>query len=93
MLGFYSYCEMNFCMYFYTPLYIICSYLASAAQVDQITEIRALLSEEQRKFFLSGAEHSNTTRAVLIAGALLLAKYQQEFDVIRLIVKIRNVKR
>ena len=76
MLGFYSYFEMKFCLFFYTPLYLICVYVVSAAQVDKMAEIRTLLSSEHRDFLSDGVVSENMRWAILLSGALLLAKLQ-----------------
>jgi len=85
-MAFLSYCEYKLTLLFYSPIYIICSILMTAAQQDEIKQVSEQVDEDMR-YLIQDLTQITTTRAIFIAASLLSARYLQQLDVSQLIIK------
>ena len=58
----------------------------TAAQQDEIKQVSEQVDEDMR-YLIQDLTQITTTRALFIAGSLLVAKYLQQLDVSQLIIK------
>jgi len=58
----------------------------TAAQQDEIKQVSEQVDEDMR-YLVKDLTQITTTRALFIAGSLLVAKYLQQLDVSQLIIK------
>lgn len=58
----------------------------TAAQQDEIKQVSEQVDEDMR-YLVQDLTQITTTRALFIAGSLLVAKYLQQLDVSQLIIK------
>ena len=75
LMGYFSYCEFNLCLLFYTPLYLVGSFIISTTTDQIVEEIRETLPEENQ-YFLQPTLQFNQSIVMLISFSLLLARYQ-----------------
>ena len=91
-LAFCSYCEWGATFFFYTPLYLIVSYVKLNSKRDVMIAVHNSV-EESLKDSVDETVELYMTRALAIAIVLTISKYLEALDVTQLTIKTWSVQK